>query len=152
MFTFPGILTGLSFTLVPLAAVNRSEPQWTAGVRASFSAPTSLRNQVDFFPFGTNPASLIPTLYTWAQTDIIFKGISYSINVQNVLCDSWSLIGVKYTGDAYYGGTTDKFSISATTPSATAYTLAIGTEVPISCVLEQYKRFWVRKISLVVLR
>ena len=152
MFTFPGILTGLSFALVQLAAANRKEPQWTAGVRASFSAPTTLRNQVDFFPYTTVPSTLLPGLYTWAQTDIVFKGISYSLNIQNVLTDTWTNIGVTYAGDTYYGATTDRFSISATSPSATAYVAAIGVEVPISCVVEQYKRFWVRKISLVVLR
>ena len=148
MFTFPGILSYLSFALVALAAANRKEPQWTAGIRASFSAPTSVRNQVDFF---TTPPTMA-TLYTWAQTDIVFKGISYSINLQNVLTDAWSNIGVTYASDAYWGNTVDRFSISATSPSATNYVAIIGTEQPISCVLEQYKRFWVRKTSLVVMR
>jgi hypothetical protein len=151
MFTFPGLLTGLSFALVQLAVTTRHEPQWTAGVRASFSAPTTIRTQMDFFPPGPTAPALWG-LYTWAQTDIVFKGISYSINLQNVLCDTWSLIGVTYAGDTYYGSTTDRFSISATTPSATNYTLAIGSEVAISSVADRYKRFWVRKTSFVTLR
>jgi hypothetical protein len=148
MFTFPGVLTALSFALVALAAANRKEPQWTAGIRASYSAPTNIRNLTEFY---TSPPALWP-LYAWAQTDIVFKGISYSINLQNVLCDAWSNIGVTYAGDTYYGNTVDRFSIAATGPSASTYIGAIGSEVAISCVIEQYKRLWVRKTSFVVLR
>jgi hypothetical protein len=43
--------------------------------------------------------------HTWAATDIMFKGISHSINLQNVLCDAISSAGVTYSGDTYYGGT-----------------------------------------------
>jgi hypothetical protein len=147
MFTFPGILSYLSFALVALADANRKEPQWTAGIRASYSAPTNIRNLTEFF---TAQPGLV-TLYKWAQTDIMFKGISYSINLQNVLTDAWSNIGVTYAADAYYGNTVDRFSISATSPSATAYVNAIGSEVAISCVVDRFKRLWVRKTSYVVL-
>jgi hypothetical protein len=151
MFTFPGILTALSFALVRLAVTTRWEPQWTAGIRASFSVPTTIRTQYDFYP----PGPTAPALYgllTWAQTDIVFKGISYSINLQNVLCDTWTNIGVTYAGDTYYGSTTDRFSISATNPSATTYLGWIGTELAISSVADRYKRFWVRKTSFVTMR
>jgi hypothetical protein len=153
MITFPGILSYLSFALVPLAAVNRSEPQWVAGIRAPFSVPTMVSTVVEFFR--TMPADSVP--YTWAPTDVMFKGISYSINLQNVLTDTWSAIGVAYVGDAYYGGTAgsptvDRFSISATTPSASAYVAAIGSNVGLSCVIDKYKGLWVRKTSFITLR
>jgi hypothetical protein len=147
MFTFPGILGSLSFTLVSLAAVNRKEPQWTAGVRASYSVPTNIRTHTEIFNATVMPTT--PALYGWAQTDVVFKGISYSLNIQNVLTDTWSGIGVTYAGDAYYGSTTDRFSITATGPSASNYMAAIGTEQPISCVIDKYKRWWIRKISYV---
>jgi hypothetical protein len=150
VFTFPGILSYLSFALVALAEANRKEPQWTAGIRASFSAPTKIRNQTEFYPYASPPPPI--ALFTWAQTDIVFKGISYSINLQNVLTDAWSNIGVSYSGDAYYGSTVDRFSISATSPSASNYTANIGIEQPIASVVERYKRYWVRKTSYVVMR
>jgi hypothetical protein len=148
MFTFPGILSALSFALVALAAANRKEPQWVAGIRAPFSVPTNIRNLTEFY-------ASVPTLwplYTWAPTDITYKGISSSLNLQNVLTDTWSNIGVTYAGDTYYGNTVDRFSISATAPSATAYVTAIGGEVAISGVDDKYKKIWVRKTSFVVLR
>ena len=148
MFTFPGILSYISFALVALAEANRKEPQWVAGIRASYTAPTTIRELTEFFT--SVPAA--PALYAWAQTDIIFKGISYSINLSNVLTDTWSSIGVTYSADAYWGNTVDRFNISATGPSATAYSNAIGTEVAISCVIDKFKRLWVRKTSYVILR
>jgi hypothetical protein len=148
MFTFPGILSYLSFALVSLAAANRKEPQWTAGIRASFSAPTIVRNYTEYFTYQIGPN----TPYTWAQTDIVFKGLSYSVNLQNVLTDAWSNIGVTYASDTYYGNTVDRFSISATSPSATSYVSLIGGEQCISSVVDRYKMYWIRKSSYVVLR
>jgi hypothetical protein len=147
MFTYPGILTYLGFALIQLADAGRKEPQWVAGIRASFSAPATIRNFTEFF---TSVPSLVP-LYRWATTDIVYKGISYSMNLQNVLTDTWSNIGVSYTSDTYYGNTVDRFSISATSPSATTYTSNIGGEAAISCVIDKYKRFWVRKTSYTIL-
>jgi hypothetical protein len=148
MFTFPGVLSYLNFALVALAAANRKEPQWTAGIRASYTTPARIKNVTEFF---TSPPALI-TLYEWAQTDIVFKGISYSLNISNVLTDAWSNIGVTYASDAYYGNTVDRFSISATSPSASGYVGWIGTDAPISCVIDRYKMWWVRKTSYVVIR
>jgi len=148
MFTFPAILSTLSFALVALADVNRKEPQWTAGIRAAFTAPTVVQSDTVFSR--TQPALTFP--YTWAPTDVMFKGISYSLNLSNVLTDTWSNIGVTYAGDAYYGNTVDRFSISATSPSATSYVAAIGTWVAISCVIDVYKKMWVKKTSFVQLR
>ena len=148
MITFPAILSYISFALVSLATANRKEPQWVAGVRASFTTPTVVTNNTAFFR--TNPGT--ETLFTWAPTDVIFKGLSYSINLSNVLTDTWSNIGVTYSADAYYGSTVDRFSISATTPSASAYTAVIGNTAYLSSVVDRYKGLWVRKTSIITLR
>jgi hypothetical protein len=147
-FTFPGILSYLSFALVSLAAANRREPQYAVGARTAYTAPTSVRNQMDFFI--TQPA--LWGLYVWATTDVVFKGLSYSINIGNVLTETWNSIGVTYSGDAYYGNTVDRFNVSATSPSASTYIAAIGSEVAIACSVDKYKRLWVRKTSLITLR
>jgi hypothetical protein len=146
--TFPGILYYLSFTLVTMADVNRKEPQFAVGIRAPFTIPTIKKTVTEFFT--TQPA--VPGVYIWAPTDIVFRGITYSINLSNVLTDSWSNLGVTYTADALYGNTVDRFNISATTPSATNYINAIGTWQPIGCTIDTYKRLWVRKTSYIQLR
>jgi hypothetical protein len=146
--TFPGLLYYLSFTLVALADVNRKDPQFAVGIRAPFTVPTNVKTTTEFFT--TQPA--VPTLYTWAPTDIVFKGITYSINLSNVLTDTWNNIGVTYTGDAVYGNTVDRFNISATNPTATNYVNAIGTWQAIGCTIDTYKRLWVRKTSYIQLR
>jgi hypothetical protein len=146
--TFPGILYYLSFTLVTMADVNRKEPQFAVGIRAPFTIPTIKKTVTEFFT--TQPA--VPGVYIWAPTDIVFRGITYSINLSNVLTDSWSNLGVTYTADALYGNTVDRFNISATTPSATNYINTIGTWQPIGCTIDTYKRLWVRKTSYIQLR
>jgi hypothetical protein len=146
--TFPGILFYLNFALVSLAEVNRKDPQFAVGIRAPFTVPVNVKTVTEFYL--SQPG--LPTLYTWAPTDIVFKGISYSLNLSNVLSDTWSSIGVTYTADALYGNTVDRFNISATNPSATAYTNAIGTWQAIGCTIDTYKRLWIRKVAYIQLR
>ena len=145
--TFPGLLYGLSFALVALATVNRKEPQWIASIRFPITIPTTLRIQTEFFW----APPVVVSAYQWRPTDIIFKGISYSLNLSSVLTDGISNAGVTYAGDAYYGNTVDRFSVSATSPSATSYISSIGTEQVLSVSLDRYKRLWVRKTTVVVL-
>ena len=143
--TFPGLLFGLSFALVSLATVNRKEPQWIASIRFPFTIPTPVQVTTEFF--WAQPSAITP--FEWRPTDILFKGISYSLNLQSVLTDAISNAGVTYAADAYYGNTVDRFSVSATSPSASSYIAAIGTLQPISCVIDRYKRLWVRKTSYI---
>jgi hypothetical protein len=146
--TFPGILYYLSFTLVALATANRKDPQFAAGIRAPFTVPTNVKTTTEFFT--EEPA--LSALYTWAPTDIVFRGISYSINLSNVLTDTWNSIGVTYTSDALYGNTVDRFNISATNPTATNYINAIGDWKAIGCTIDRYKRLWVRRTSYIKLK
>ena len=145
--TFPGLLFGLSFALVSLATVNRKEPQWIASIRFPFTIPTPIRILTEYFWTVQSPH----VAYQWRPTDIVFKGISYSLNLQSVLTDAISSAGVTYSGDAYYGNTVDRFSVSATYPTASAYIAAIGTEVILSSAVDRYKNLWVRKTSFVTL-
>ena len=146
--TYPGLLFGLNFALVSLATTNRKEPQWIASIRFPFTIPTSIQVNTEFF--WTQPTAITP--YQWRPTDIIFKGISYSLNLQSVLTNAISDAGVTYAGDAYYGNTVDRFSVSATYPNATDYINAIGTPQTLSSVVDRYKRLWVRKTSYVILQ
>jgi len=149
-FTFPGLLTYLSFALVALAAANRKDVQYAVGVRAPFTVPTVMIDRTEFFL--NPPAYNSVPLFTWAPTDIVFKGLSYTINIPNVLTNALTGMGVQFTGDAYFGGTTDKFNVSATNPSATDYINTIGGWQPVSMNIDRYKRLWVRKTSFVIIR
>jgi hypothetical protein len=149
-FTFPGLLTYLSFALVPLAAANRKDVQYAVGVRAPFTVPTVMIDRTEFFV--NPPAYNAVPLFTWAPTDIVFKGLSYTINIPNVLTDALSSMGVTFAGDAYYGNTVDRFNVSATSPSATGYINVIGQWAAVSVNIDRYKRLWVRKTTMVILR
>jgi len=143
MITFPAILSYISFQLAPVAGTNRYEPQWTAGVRASFTAPAQLQTNINYF---LNPPAPL-SLFVWKPTDIMFKGVSYTVNISGVLCDSWSNIGVSYGADNFYNGLVDRFSIAATVPSASTYVSLIGSLQRISCTISRYKRLWVMKTT-----
>jgi hypothetical protein len=148
MITFPAILTALYFNLMPLAEAGRSEPWYQAAIRASFTVPVRLQTSTTYYTSAPAPSSL----YVWKPTDIIYKGISYSINISNVLCDSMSAVGVTYYNDHLYGNTYDRFSIGATNPSATNYVNSIGTAHVISSEVSRYKRLWVKKDTYLTLQ
>jgi hypothetical protein len=145
--TFPGILYSLSFALVTLATTTRHEPQWVAGIRTPITIPTQVRITTEFFWSVPTPIAT----YQWRPTDVTFKGISYSLNLQNVLCDAITSAGVTYAGDTYYGNTVDRFSVSATSPTATQYLAVIGQEAALSSTIDRYKNMWIRKTSYVAL-
>jgi hypothetical protein len=148
MFTFPALLTNLQFTLVSLATAGRSEAQWTAGIRASFTVPVRVQTSIEYFWAQPAPLNVIQ----WAPGDIIFKGVSYSVNLSNMLYNTWTNIGVTYTADALYGNIVDRFSISATGPSASTYISWINTQQCISSTVDRYKRLWRRKSSYVTIQ
>lgn len=146
-FTYPAILTSLDFRLAALAIANRSEVQWTAGVRASFTVPSKMRIVTTYFL--SQPA---PTAITnWAPGDIMFKGVSFSISLSNLLFESWNNIGVTFAADAQYGNIVDRFNISATFPTPATYGTWIGTERCISSVVDRYKRLWRKKDIFVLM-
>jgi hypothetical protein len=148
MITYPAILSSISFGLLALAATNRKEPQWVVGVRSAFTSATLVWTDINFFT--SEPAP--DPLFTWKPTDILYKGASFSMSISNVLCDTWTNIGVSYTSDAYYGNLIDRFSISETEPSATTYAGAIGTWQTVGSSVTRYKRFWVKKTVQIVLQ
>ena len=149
-FTFPGLLTYLSFALVALAAANRKDVQYAVGVRAPFTVPTVMLDRTEFFV--NQPTYNSVPLFTWAPTDIVFKGLSYTLNIPNVLTNALTGMGVAFSGDAYYGNTVDRFDVAATSPSATAYINLIGSWAAISMTIDHYKRLWVRKTTYVIIR
>ena len=147
--TFPAILSYISFQLAAKASpAGSSEVQYTVGIRAAFDAPTILQTNTEFYLTQPQPTSV----FTWKPTDVLFKGASYSMNINNVLTDTWSGIGVTYAADAVYGNLVDRFNISSTVPAASTYTSLIGTFQIVSCVIERYKRLWVRKVTYLLIQ
>jgi hypothetical protein len=148
MFTFPALLTSLDFRLAALGIANRSEVQWTAGIRASFTIPAVMNVVTSYYT--SRPAPLTPI--SWAPGDITFKGVSFSISLSNVLYNAWSNIGVTFAGDAQYGNLVDRFSIAATSPSAAGYAAWINTQQCVSSAVSRYKGIWMRKDTFCTMR
>lgn len=137
-FTFPAILTSLDFRLAALGIANRSEVQWTAGVRAQFTVPTKMRIVTTFYDGPVNAIDITG----WAPGDIMFKGVSFSISLSNLLFETWNGIGVTFAADAQYGNLVDRFNITATFPTPSVYNTWIGTEKCVSSVVDRYKNLW----------
>lgn len=149
-FNFPALLLTLNFQLVETATANKRLVQWTAGTRASFTVPT--RHQINTTWHAANAKPSPSATISWAPGDITFKGASYSIGLTNLLFNSWTDIGVTYPGDIVYGNVVDRFSVSATSPSASTYIGWIGTQQCISSTVTRYKRLWVKRDVYVVIR
>ena len=148
MITFPSILSYISFSVVALATANAHEVQWTAGVRSTFAVATRLFTVTNVYPTEPDPTGL----FVWKQADITFKGISYTVSLNNVLTDAWTSIGVTFAGDVKYGNLVDRFSIQKTVPSASEYVAAIGQNRCISSVVERYKRVWVKRDTFALIQ
>lgn len=148
MFTYPAVLTSLDFRLAALATAGRSEVQWTAGIRASFTIPARLTVVTSYYL--STPAALEPIF--WVPGDITFKGVSYSLSLSSILYDAWSNVGVSFAADTLYGNIVDRFSVAATYPSATTYVGWIGTSKCISSIVSRYKRIWMRKDVYIIIR
>jgi hypothetical protein len=144
LFTYPGLLISLSFQLVAIAAVDRSETRWNSGVRAEYTVPTTVRVLTEYFT--SLPVAFEPI--SWAGGDISFKGISYSVQFSNLLFDDLNSVGVTFANDALYGNAVDRFTVSATVPSASYYLNNWqGTEQIVACTVDRYKRLWRRKTT-----
>ena len=127
-----------------LAAANRKEPQWIASIRFPFTVAVPIRTITEFYwaqPAATAVISVASNGHH-VQGNLVFAEFAECIDGRD------KNAGVTYAADAYYGNTVDRFSVSATVPSASTYISWIGTEQILSSVIDRYKRLWVRKTRM----
>jgi hypothetical protein len=150
-FYFPALLTGITVAVVALAdtvdADPRNEVNWQPVWRPGFSMDVNFIVTTSFHLSDPGP----DTQYVIRTNDIVFKGISFQVNLPRVLNNALSSVGVAFSGDALYGNLTENFSVSASVPSASSYTSAIGSTQVIASKVSRWRLLWVRRTTKLLL-
>ena len=144
---FPTLLTGITMQLTGLVA-NRNEVVWYPNtLRPIQNVPAILRVTTTYY------TSLPPaeTIFVLPTRNIIYRGISFELSINNVLCNAISL-GVTFTSDTKYGGLKEQVTFAATNPSADQYYAVIGQYRTVACDITMWRgRIFVKNVSEVIL-
>jgi hypothetical protein len=91
------------------------------------------------------------TIFVLPTRNIIYRGISFELSINNVLCNAISL-GVSFTSDTKYGGLVENVTFAATNPSADQYYDVIGQYRTVACDISLWRgKIWVKNVSEVIL-
>jgi hypothetical protein len=148
---FPALLTDIVVEKIQLADDANGDDRYEVRAfpvwRPGFSLETNYRVRTTFHTSPPTP----DTIFAIVTQDIVYNGISFQVNIPNVLNDSLSGIGVSFSADGVYGNLTENFSVSASTPSATSYDGQIGTEKVIASKVQPWRRLWVKRTTFLTL-
>lgn len=144
---FPTLLTGITILKTGLIA-NRNEVVWFPNtLRPIQNVPAILRVTTTY---STAPPPT-ETIFVLPTRNVVYRGISFTVSINNVLCDQ-IVLSVSFTNDTKYGNLTESFTASATNPSATQYYAVIGQYRVVACDVSLWRsRIWVKNISEVIL-
>lgn len=148
-FYFPALLTDIVVAKVSLADTAagdpRSEVNWQPVWRPGFTMDVNFIVTTTFHLTQPSP----DTQYVIRTNDIVFKGISFQVNLPRVLNDTLTGKGVTFSGDALYGNLSENFSVAASVPSASSYN--IGSTQVIASKVSPWRMLWVKRTTKLVL-
>lgn len=144
---FPTLLTGIAMQMTGLVA-NRNEVVWYPNtLRPIQNVPAILRVTTTYY------TSLPPaeTIFVLPTRNIIYRGISFELSINNVLNNAISL-SVQFTNDTKYGGLREVVTFAATNPSADQYYAVIGQYRTVACDITLWRgKIYVKNVSEVIL-
>lgn len=147
-YPFPALVTDITVSVYSLDPVpDRSETIWFPTMRSEPNVPALFQVETSFYdaPPGDPSGPPVSTLYVINPQNLIYRGISYQIAINNVLNDAIS-VSASFTGDAVYGDLNEPFSWPASVPSAAQYTALIGTYQIVGCDITRWRgNIWVRQ-------
>jgi hypothetical protein len=144
---FPTLLTGITLVKTGLLT-NRNEVLWFPNtLRPVQNVPAIMRVTTTYC---TTPPPT-ETIFVLPTRNIVYRGISFTVSINNVLCDKITL-SVTFANDTKYGNLTESYTASATNPSATQYYAVVGQYRIVACDVSLWRsRIWVKNISEVIL-
>lgn len=146
-YTFPAILEDCTVEVVTYGANDTEGVTVTPVLRASVTTATRIKVVTTFHTSSPTPDDV----YQIAPNDLIFRGQSFSISLNNVLNDDFTLTADGFLSDQYVG-LTDEVTFGESFPTATDYIADIGTEKLIGCDIKYYRGgIWIRRRSYIVL-
>ena len=147
-YPFPTLLTGINLYVVELTSATDKEVIWYPNtLRPLQNVPAVFRITTEFFT--AQPPAV--NIFIMPTRDLVFRGRSFQIAINGVLCDSIAL-SASFSGDNTYGDLTEGITFSATNPSATDYYNAIGTYQVTGCDIARYRgNIWIKQTTEVIL-
>ena len=144
---FPTLLTGITMLTTGLVA-NRNEVVWYPNtLRPLQNVPAILRVTTTYHSVPP-PAE---TIFVLPTRNIIYRGISFELSINNVLNNAISL-SVQFTSDTKYGGLKEAVTFAATNPSADQYYAVVGQYRTVACDISLWRgKLWVKNVSEVIL-
>jgi len=147
-YQFPALVFGITCQTAQLTTdPQRSEVFWTPNMRNYPNVPALLRVTTTFH----TSEPIQETLFEIPTRNLIYRGISFQIAINNVLNDAIT-VGATFTGDQRYGNLSESQSFAATTLTASAYNALIDTYKIIGCQIDRWRgQIWVKKKTEVLL-
>lgn len=147
-YQFPSLVFGISLSVVELTpSPNRSEVIWYPSMRAAPDVQANLKT-ITSFHVGEPPDE---TLFVIPVRNLIYRGISYQIAINNVLSDGIPLTAT-FVGDDRYGDLVESITFAPTSLSATEYEALIGTFQTVGCNIQRWRnQIYVKTITQVEL-
>lgn len=147
-FPFPTLLTGITLVVVELTSATDSAVIWYPNtLRPLQNVPAVFRVTTSFF----NGAPPNVNIFVMPTRDVVFRGRSFQIAINNVLCDEIT-VSASFSGDTVYGDLTEGITFAATNPSAADYYAAIGSYQVVGCDITKYRGdVWSLQLSEVML-
>lgn len=119
----------------------RSEVIWTPDMRNYPNVQALLRVTTSFH----TAAPIQETLFEIPTRNLIYRGISFQIGINNVLSNEITC-AVTFENDTRYGNLSESHTFAATTLSASGYSALIGTWKTIGCQITRYRgSIWIKK-------
>jgi hypothetical protein len=164
-FTFPAILTSLTATKKSYGKgkieVAEDEYDYRTDINTAYlvipvirpavSGPTRMRIVTEFFSSTDAPAP--DAIYEILPNNPRCGGKLLNFNCGEVLNDAISLSAAAATNDMSLYGLTEEYTLGASTPDATTYTDAIGTEKLLASDVARFRGdIWTKTNTYVTLR
>lgn len=163
-FTFPAIFISAGGSDGFLSEQGRSIFQINPVIRAPFTALVSAKvidtiiTQAELTvllastPTGIGSATQKAKLFEVKPNDLHYDGVLFSVNVPNVLVDAQSITATSNSSDTYYGSIVDTFTITDSTPTASAYIASIGNEQAVEDTVKPWKYglYWRKRVTIIL--
>lgn len=133
-YTFPSILESFDLDIVTYGVNDTEGVTLTPVLRAAVTTATRIKVVTNFLT--TPPAP--DDVYQIAPNDLIFRGQSFSVSLNNVLNDDFTLTASGFLSDQYVD-LVDTVTFGESFPNATDYIADIGTEQLIGYDLKYYR-------------
>lgn len=146
-YQFPSLLLDITLETQENLAGTDSRQNINYNIRRGWREKTRAKFIIDY---QTTEFTASESLYQIKPVDLLHDGFLFNINCDNVLTDADELIATNGTNDPTWPYTEEHFIIEESTPSMSAYVDAIGDEVLVSEIIEQWRYNLWRRVQVYV--